>query len=86
MTPRRRILGSGSGFNAGSEAIRTVVQDDEIVPDDVPVADAVEQQRLATGPVPDEAVESPGDRPLEASAADWLEQRETVDLDAEEGR
>ena len=62
------------------------MQDDGIVPDDVPVADAVEQQRLATGPVPDEAVESPGDPPLEASTADWLEQRETVDLDAEEGR
>ena len=62
------------------------MQDDGIIPDDVPVADAVEQQRLATGPVPDDAVESPRDPPVEASAADWLEQRETVDLDAEEGR
>jgi len=62
------------------------VQDDGIIPDDVPVADAVEQQGLATGPVPDDAVESPRDPPLEASAADWLQQRETVDLDAEEGR
>ena len=60
--------------------------DDGILPDDVPVADAVEQQRLATGPVPDDAVGSPRDPPLEASAADWLQQRETVDLDAEEGR
>ena len=67
-------------------AIRTVMQVDGDLPDDVPVADAVEQQRPATDPVPDEAVESPGDPPVEASTADWLEQRETVDLDAEEGR
>ena len=62
------------------------MQDDGILPDDVPVADAVEQQRPATDPVPDEAVESPGDPPLEATASDWQEQRETVDLDPEEDR
>ena len=62
------------------------MQDDGILPDDVPVADAVEQQRPATDPVPDEAVESPGDWPLEATASDWQEQRETVDLDPEEDR
>jgi hypothetical protein len=67
-------------------AIRTVMQDDGILPDDVPVADAVEQQRPATDPLPDEAVEPPGDPPLEASASDWLGQQETVDLDPEEDR
>ena len=57
------------------------MQDDGDLPDDVPVADAVEQQRPATDPVPDgEAVGPPGDLPLEASASDWQEQRETVDI------
>jgi hypothetical protein len=62
------------------------MQDDGILPDDVPVADAVEQQRPATDPVPDEAVEPPGDWPLEATASDWQQQRETVDVDPEEDR
>jgi hypothetical protein len=66
-------------------AIRTVMHDGDLR-DDVPVADAVEQQRPATDAVPDEAVEPPGDPPLEASASDWQQQRETVDLDPEEDR
>jgi hypothetical protein len=62
------------------------MQDSENLPDDVPVADAVEQQRAATEPVPDEeaTAESPADPPLEASPPDWQEQLETVDLDPEE--
>lgn len=54
-------------------------------PDDVPVADALEQQR-ATADVP------PGDDPesgvpLEATGSDWQEQHETVLIDPElEGR
>ena len=56
------------------------------LPDDVPVADAVEQQRTASELTPDEEVSTePGkDRPLEASAADWQEQLETVELDPDE--
>lgn len=62
------------------------MQDSAELPDDVPVADAVEQQRAASEPTPDEEVsaeprESP---PLEASAADWQEQLETVDLDPDD--
>lgn len=53
-------------------------------PDDVPVADAVEQQR-ATADVlsgyADEDAMNEGEMPLEASASDWQEQHETVDLD-----
>jgi hypothetical protein len=55
-------------------------------PDEVPVADAVEQQRATTEPVPDEET-PPGlaaDVPLEASGADWQEQREEVIDDPEE--
>jgi hypothetical protein len=64
------------------------MQDSENLPDDVPVADAVEQQRGPADPVPDEeeAVEPPSDVPLEAAAPDWQEQRETVELDPEEDR
>jgi hypothetical protein len=45
------------------------MQDDEELPDDVPVADAVEQQRSAVVPVPDEAAsaEHRVDVPLEVA-------------------
>lgn len=47
--------------------------------DDVPVADAVEQQRpTADFPVDDEPR---GEMPLEATGSDWQEQRETVLID-----
>ena len=61
------------------------MQDSEDLPDDVPVADAVEQQRATADPVPDEeAPEEPvDDVPLEVAPSDWQEQRETVDLDPE---
>ncbi|MEM6106683.1 hypothetical protein AAHS21_10525 [Mycobacterium sp. 050272] len=47
-------------------------------PDDVPIADAVEQQRTtdessSTAARPDDA-----DVPLEATDSDWLEQQQTV--------
>ncbi|OBA62665.1 hypothetical protein A5647_07285 [Mycobacterium sp. 1100029.7] len=51
--------------------------------DDVPIADAVEQQR-ATGDTPapeDDATDS--DIPLETTDFDWQEQRETVIIDPE---
>jgi hypothetical protein len=60
------------------------MRDSEELPDDVPVADAVEQHR-SIEPVPDEedSVGPPDDVPLEAAPADWQEQRETVELDSE---
>jgi hypothetical protein len=64
------------------------MQDSEELPDDVPVADAVEQQRTPVEPVLDEeaSAEPPDDVPLEAAQADWQEQLETVELDPDEGR
>jgi hypothetical protein len=61
------------------------MQDSEELPDDVPVADAVEQQRTPVEPAPDEeATAEPADEvPLEAAPPDWQEQLETVDLDPE---
>lgn len=62
------------------------MQDSDKLPDDVPVADAVEQQRTPLEPVPDEETwaEEASDVPLEAAAADWQEQQETVELDPDE--
>jgi hypothetical protein len=61
------------------------MQDSADLPDDVPVADAVEQWRPASEPLLDEeaVAESPADVPLEAEPADWQEQREVVELDPE---
>lgn len=57
----------------------------EDVPDEVPVADALEQQREQTDSVPDaEAPVSDLDSPpLEATDTDWHEQREVVAADDE---
>lgn len=46
------------------------------VPDEVPDADALEQSRPASEPVPDPEVPGAGtgEPPLEASGADWQEQ------------
>jgi hypothetical protein len=65
--------------------IPTCMQDSDHVPDDVPVADAVEQQRTPVDPVADEeaSAQPPGEVPLEAAPADWQEQLEIVDLDPE---
>ena len=59
------------------------MRDSEELPDDVPVADAVEQQRSLSEPVLDEeaSAEPPDDVPLEAAPADWQEQLEAVELD-----
>jgi hypothetical protein len=61
------------------------MQDSADLPDDVPVADAVEQWRPASEPVLDEeaVAESPADVPLEAEPADWQEQLEAVEFDPE---
>jgi len=55
-------------------------------PDDVPVADAVEQHRAISESTLDEedSAESPDERPLEVAGPDWQDQRETVDFDPEE--
>jgi hypothetical protein len=62
------------------------MHDSEELPDDVPIADAADQQRVVNGPVPDEdaAVEPSSEPPLEASAADWQEQLETIEIDPDE--
>lgn len=62
------------------------MQDSAELPDDVPVADAVEQRREAVEPAQDEeASAEPGDNPaLETPAPDWQEQLQTVDLDPDE--
>jgi hypothetical protein len=61
------------------------MQGSEELPDDVPVADAVEQQRTPVEQVPDEedSAGPPDDVPLEVAPADWQEQLETVELDPE---
>jgi hypothetical protein len=60
---------------------------DGIFPDDVPVADAVEQQRPTADSSSDEGDASPwqaeSDVPLEATPADWQEQQESVLIDPE---
>jgi hypothetical protein len=60
---------------------------DGVFPDDVPVADAVEQQRSTSdSPAGEDNATSwrdEGDVPLEAAASDWQEQHETVLMDPE---
>jgi hypothetical protein len=60
---------------------------DGTLPDDVPVADAVEQQRPTADSSSDEddasSWQPESDVPLEATPADWQEQQETVVLDPE---
>ncbi len=63
------------------------MQDSDDFSDDIPVADAVEQQRALREPVFDEesSAESPAEWPLETAGPDWQDQLEVVDLDPEEG-
>lgn len=49
--------------------------------DDVPLADAVEQQRPSVDAASEEEVAS--DMALETNAADWQEQRQAVPMDPE---
>jgi hypothetical protein len=59
--------------------------DDDPHDDEVPIADAVEQQRDVRTPAPDdESLDWPGDSPpLETAAVDWQQQHQEVDLDPE---
>jgi hypothetical protein len=56
--------------------------------EEIPIADAIEQQQEAVAPVPDEeaAAQPPTDVPLEAPDADWQEQQEEVIVDDLEER
>ncbi|QNI09431.1 hypothetical protein GAN17_12365 [Mycobacterium kubicae] len=61
---------------------------DGVFPDDVPIADAAEQERptaeFLSSSSDDDYVGPPhGDVPLEANPADWQEQEETVLIDPE---
>jgi hypothetical protein len=60
-----------------------VAMERQDLPEDVPIADAVEQNRDAVEHAFDEDAPEPmpTDPPLEASPADWQEQTEMVDLD-----
>ena len=80
-----RCAAGASRFSDDARGIPTGMHDCEELPDDVPVADAVEQHRTPVEPVIDEedSAEPPGEVPLEAAPADWQEQRETVELDPE---
>jgi hypothetical protein len=64
------------------------MRDDQDLPYDVPDADAADQQRPVSEPGLDEeaAAEPPGELPLEAAAADWQEQLETVEIDPDDDR
>lgn len=75
-----------SGFRGSHAGYSNGMQDSDELPDDVPVADAVEQQRATTEPAFDEeaSAEPPENVPLEATPADWQEQLETVELDPDE--
>ena len=75
------------GFNGGATGNPALMHDtDGVFPDDVPVADAVDQQR-PTFDSPDEpdttSWQDATEVPLEASTSDWREQRETVAIDPE---
>jgi hypothetical protein len=56
--------------------------------DDVPAADAADQLRPVSDAGPDEesSTELPAELPLEAAEADWQEQLETVEIDADDDR
>ncbi|MGY4710234.1 hypothetical protein ACXDF8_11870 [Mycolicibacterium sp. CBM1] len=53
--------------------------DTDSFPDDVPIADAVEQLRPASEPVEPDIVVGPSDVPLESNESDWQEQLQVVE-------
>lgn len=72
LNTRRVLINPAPGIRPGMTR--------EDVPDDIPVADALEQDREDSEPVPDaEApVAGPDSPPLETTAPDWQEQRAVV--------
>lgn len=73
-------------FTDIARGIQTRMAQRDELPDDVPVADAVEQQRTSVEPAPDEEASAGAsvEAPLEATPADWQEQLETVESDPED--
>jgi hypothetical protein len=71
------------GFDREAAGNRPSMHDsDGTFPDDVQVADAVEQQQPTADLAPEQ--EDPGNGvPLEVTASDWQEQREMVVIDSE---
>jgi hypothetical protein len=63
-----------------------MMRESEELPDDVPIADAADQQRPVSESDVDEedSAEPPSELPLEAAAADWQEQLESVEVDPDE--
>jgi hypothetical protein len=63
-------------------------ESESVFPDDVPIADAVEQQQPTSDSPADDDEAAPwqyeGDVPLETAASDWQEQRDTVLVDPEQ--
>lgn len=53
------------------------MQDRDRMSDEIPVADAVEQEQ-ETAPEPVEPVDLPVEAPMEAATSDWHEQRQEV--------
>jgi hypothetical protein len=77
-----------SGFDPNAGGNPALMHDNGgSFPDDVPVADAVEQQRSTSdSPSGDDDTTDYQDDievPLEATDSDWLEQRETVSMEPE---
>jgi hypothetical protein len=73
-------------FGGGPGGYPARMHQNQELPDEVPVADAVEQRRDPRDPPADEeAAVGPGAAPpLETPAADWQEQLEAVEFDPDE--
>lgn len=77
--PGQRSLKHPKSLIKGASGIRGPMSRED-VPDEVPIADALEQDREPSEPVPDAEVpvtDADGP-PLEAADPDWQEQREAV--------
>ncbi|MEZ0352272.1 hypothetical protein [Mycobacterium sp. pR1184] len=74
------------GLGGGGPGNPTRMHENGEFPDDVPVADAIEQQRTTDESAPNAAWPDEADVPLEATDSDWHEQQQTVldDSDFEE--
>lgn len=77
--PRQTFLKHPKSLIEGASGIRSRMTRED-VPDEVPVADALEQDREHSEPVPDAEVPVSDEDgpPLEAADPDWQEQREAV--------
>lgn len=88
--PGRSTLKHAKSLIENFSGIRPAMEHQDL-PDEVPIADAVEQSRPAVRPLVDEESDEssayePGGPPLEANDGDWQEQRETVDPDPDDER